>query len=279
MDAPDLHRYLDYRSFLADWFAWKKVVNPRFSHRAFVRRAGQKSPSLLADVIARRRNLTTSGAEGFVRALRLSAAEARFFRLLVDLDQASTPPEKNEAWGQIAASRRFREAHQVEGDGMRYLSTWYIPVIRELARRDDFRDDPAWVARQLRPRIKAKQAADALSLLFDLDLLTRNDDGRVVQAQGTVATPREVAGLAATNYHHGMLERAHEAIGTIAAHERHFLAVTVTAPESLLPTLKDELNAVQDRVLDLCASAEAPTGAVMQFHFHFFPLSHAGEAS
>jgi len=273
MDAPDLHRYLDYRSFLADWFAAKKASNPRYSHRAFVRRTGQKSPSLLADVIAGRRNLTTSTAEGFVKALGLKGSEARFFRLLVDLDQAATPTEKNAAWEGIAASRRFREARRVEGDSMRYLSTWYVPVIRELARRPDFRADAAWVAKQVRPSISTKQAEDALELLFDLDLIQRADDGGVEQSGGTVATAREVAGLAAHNYHQGMLDRAKDALHEVPSSERHYLAVTVTAPPSLVPKLKEELNALQDRILDLCAGTDAGIDPVMQFHLHFFPLS------
>lgn len=275
-DTPELHRYLDYRAFLADWFAAKKASNPRYSHRAFVRRTGQKSPSLLADVIAGRRNLTHSSAEGFVRALGLSTTEARFFRLLVDLEQASTPAEKNAAWSGIAASKRFREARRVAGDSMRYLSTWYVPVIRELARRPDFQADPAWIARQLRPPIRPSEAEEALELLLDLDLLKRTDEG-IAQSGGTVATAREVAGLAAHNYHQGMLERAQSALHEVASTERHFLAVTVTAPQSLLPTLKEELNALQDRILDLCGGTDAGIDPVMQFHLHFFPLSHGDE--
>ncbi len=273
---PSVYGYLDYRRYLADWFAARKEQSPRFSHRAFVKRTGQRSPSLLADVIAGRRNLTTSGVEGFVRALGLESAEARFFELLVKVDQAETLAEKNAAFVDIAASQRFREARRIEGDAFRYTSTWYIPVVRELANRPDFRDDPAWVAAQLRPRITPKQAAEALEVLFDLELLVRDGD-RVTHGGGSVVTPREVAGLAVHNYHQGMLERAREAILTVDPDERHFLAVTVTAPPSLIPRLKEELNAMQERILELCANAE-DAEQVMQFHLHFFPLSNAGSS-
>ncbi|MEQ1504074.1 MAG: TIGR02147 family protein, partial [Myxococcota bacterium] len=85
-DAPPLpspFAYLDYRRYLADWFAAKKELNPRFSHRMFARLAGQKNPSLLHHVIEGRRNLTHETTDGFVRGLGLSAAEGQFFRLLV----------------------------------------------------------------------------------------------------------------------------------------------------------------------------------------------------
>ena len=58
MTWPDVHNYLDYRIFLSDWLQWKKEASPRFSHRGFVRRVGQKSPSLLVDIVAGRRSMT-----------------------------------------------------------------------------------------------------------------------------------------------------------------------------------------------------------------------------
>ena len=273
---PNIYAYLDYRGFLSDWFDAKKLRNPRFSHRAFVARTGQRSPSLLADVIAGRRNLTAAGLEGFLRALSLRTGEARFFGLLVQLDQAETPSEKNAVWVNIMASRRFREARRIEGDSVRYLSHWLHPAIRELANREGFRDDAAWVASQIRPRVTVREARQALDLLFELELLVRHEDGRVSHGGGSVVTPHEVAGLAAINYHQGMLERAAQAIHEVEPEERHFLAVTVSAPPSLIPRLKEELNAVQERILEMCANAEPPAEQVLQFNLHFFPLSTPG---
>lgn len=269
--------YLDYRDFLAAWFDARKRANPRYSHRAFVRRTGQRSPSLLADVIAGRRNLTAAGLEGFLKALALTRSEARFFRLLVDLDQAGTPDERNAAWRDILATRRFRESRRLEGEGFRYLSTWYIPVVRELANRSAFRADPAWIASQVRPSITTRQAAEALEVLFELELLVRGEDGRVTHGGGSVVTPREVQSLAVQNYHRGMLERAREAIVEVPSDQRHFLAVTVAVPPALVPELKLELNALQDRILEICSGTPLPADQIMQFNLNFFPVSTPGE--
>lgn len=274
---PDLYAYLDYRKFLGDWFAHQKTIRKAFSHRAFVRRTGQRSPSLLSDVIAGRRNLTPAGLEGFLKAMKLTGPEARFFTALVALDQAETPDEKNVAWADVAATLRFRSSRRLEGDGFRYLSTWYVPVVRELANRKDFRDDPTWIAAQIRPRITPKQAGEALELLIEMDLL-RREDGTVVIGGGSVVTPHEVASLAVRNYHNGMLDRAKDAITDFPASERHFLAVTVSVPEPLIPILKERLNAVQERVLDECSRSELSGGRVMQFNFNFFPLSTSEES-
>lgn len=275
MPAPDLGRYLDYRSYLRDWFEARKLANPRFSHRAFVRRVGQKSPSLLADVIARRRNLTPELVDAFARAIGLDDDDQRLFADLVALDQAPGPQERNDAFARIAASRRFREARRVEGDSYAYLSHWYIPAVRELARSDRFRADPAWLADQLRPRITEAQAAQALDVLQGLGMLVQDDDGHWIQADGAVVTPREVAGLAVHNYHQGMLDLAARAIVDFKARERHYMAVTVCIPDQHLAALKAELNAMTERLLELCDGAPGAPQRVYQVHLHTFPLSAA----
>jgi len=82
---PTIYTYLDHRSFLSDWFAWKKTTNRRFSHRGFARRIGQRSPSVVVDVIAGRRNLTSDIEQAFIDGMKLSQSEARFFHLLLAL--------------------------------------------------------------------------------------------------------------------------------------------------------------------------------------------------
>jgi len=273
MSLPDLFSYLDYRAYLRDWFTARKAANPRFSHRAFVRRTGQRSPSLLADVIGRRRNLTPALIESFCVAMKLEVDEGRFFALLVALDQSQEPDERNRIWEKIAASRRFQDARRVEGESFRYVSRWYYPAIRELARRPDFVADPAWIAQTLSPRITIAQARGALAALVGLGMLTEVD-GQMQQTEGAVVTPREVAGLAVHNYHQGMLERAMAGIRGFKAAERHYTGVTVCVPESMIPQLKQELNAFAERLLEICDSA--PTGErVLQINLNLFPLSNA----
>jgi len=273
---PDLYRYLDYRAYLRDWFDARKAANPRFSHRAFARRVGQKSPSILADVISRRRNLTPPLVAAFSQALQLDAEAERFFADLVALDQATLPDDRNAAFLRIAASRRFREAREVEGDSFLYLSSWYIPAIRELARRPDFRAEPAWIAGQLRPEVSPDEAEKALGVLRNLGMLVE-EGGRWVQAEGAVVTPREVVGLAVHNYHHGMLSLAREAITRFRPSERHYMALTACVPESLFPQIKQELNAMTERLLELCDGADGTPERAVQLHLHFFPLSATPE--
>lgn len=274
---PDLYSYLSYRDYLNDWFAARKAADKRYSHRLFARRAGVSSPSLLKEVISGRRNLTPATLEGFIDALGLGEDDASFFGALVQLDQAATDEERNTAWEQVASSRRFRSARPIEGATVRYLSNWYCPAIRELALCPGFQDDPEWVRQQLQPTITKAEARQALETLFQLGLLERVDD-QVRAVDVSLATPHEVAGLAAHNYHHQMLQQAWDSIERADPDERHLLGVTVAIPESLVGELKRELDAFQERLLHLCDNAISgddaqPAERVVQLQLAMFPLT------
>ena len=273
MNPPDLFDFLDYRVYLAAWFQWKKKTSPRFSHRGFVRRVGQKSPSLVVDLIAGRRRLTAAMVSPFAKAMKLRSEEARYLALLVDLERVTEPEKRNAVWEKISARRRFQAAHAIEGDSFHYLSDWAFPAIRELALRPDFRPDAAWIASTLRPQITRVHAQRALDALFDLGMLVANQDGRVEQADGAVVTPREVLGLAVHNYHQGMIDRARAGIADFKSTERHYTGVTVCVSESLIPQIKDEINHFAERILEICDGSELPVERVYQIHLMAFPLS------
>ena len=80
------------------------------------------------------------------------------------------------------------------------------------------------------------------------------------------------------NYHRGMLERATEAIDAFAQEARQFGGLTVAIPVSLVPRLKQELAAFQERFLHLCDTAEGPPEQVYQLNVQLFPLSAPEES-
>ena len=271
MDA--IYRYLSYRKFLEDWFAHKKSQNPRFSHRAFSLRCKQKSPSFLKDIIAGRRNITAKQEEPVIKILGLDEDETRYFQDLLTVEQSKDRTQQDRAFERIAAARRYHGAQRIEGESYRYLSRWYCPAIRELAHRSDFRPDPDWIRKQLRPIITKSQAQEALQILQDLDMIIIHDDGTIENKEGSFATPKQVQGLAVHNYHQEMLTLAKEGVGHFSPEERHFLALTVHVPQSLLPELKTQLNDMATRLFDLCETHQANPEQVVQVQLHFFPLS------
>lgn len=272
---PALFTTLDHRAWLGAWLEWKQRVNPRYSHRAFARAAGLSNPSLLHLVIKGERNITKRSLPGFLKALSLEGDEAAHFELLVALDRARSPDERNAIFDRIRATQSFRAANQLHAASFDYLSDWTLPAIRELAGAPGFRHDAAWVAEQLNPRITEARARRSLQLLEELGMVTPDGDGSATQHDVAIVTPHEVWGLAIFNYHRQMIDRASEALETVDAADRHYGAVTVRVPRARIAALKDEVARFQEHVLALCD--DAPDGdTVMQLNLQLFPLTRTG---
>lgn len=264
--------YTDYRKYLGAHYAAEKARRPSFSYRAFARRAGFSSPNFLKLVIEGQRNLGKESVPSFAKALGLSGEEASFFADLVAFAQAPTVEEKNRHFERIAASRRFRAARRIDGALFEYLSHWWTPAIREMAARRDFKEDPAWIAAELRPRIKAAEAKRALKTLETLGLLVRDARGRLVRGEPTLTTGHEVQSLAVVNYHRQMLERAAEAIESQPSARREFSALTVCVRAETIADLKARVQRFSEEILERCDRDQDPE-MIYQVNVQLFALT------
>lgn len=264
--------FTDFRKYLAAHYAAEKARRPSFSYRAFARRAGFSSPNFLKLVIDGQRNIGKESVPSFARALGLSAEEGTFFADLVAFGQAATIEEKNRHFERIAASRRFRAARRIDGALFEYLSQWWSPAIREMAARPDFRDDPAWIAAELRPRIRTADAKRALRTLETLGLLVRDHKGKLVRGEPTLTTGHEVQSVAVVNYHRQMLERAAEAIEAQPSARREFAAVTVCIKAETVADLKARVQRFCEEVLERCDRDQEPE-MVYQVNVQLFALA------
>lgn len=267
-----MFRYLDYRSFLADFYAAKKKRG--FSFRAFSRAAGLGAPNYLKLVIDGQRNLTREMAERFAEACGLQNDAADYFEHLVEFNQAQTQDKRNAAYERLTGFQRYRKAQRIEVAQAAYHSTWYLPAIRELTVSPAFREDSQWIAQALVPPIKPQEAKAALETLLDLGLLHRDPHGRLRQASAVVSTGPQTQGMHIRNYHAQMLERAREAMELVPAAERDITSLTFCLPPDGVAKLKARLADFRRELIEL-AESQGDRGQVVQLNLQLFPLSQA----
>ncbi|MDO8520020.1 MAG: TIGR02147 family protein, partial [Deltaproteobacteria bacterium] len=201
----DLFRYLDYRRFLKDWHAGAKKSRS-FSFRSFSQKAGFGSPSFFKLVMEGKRNLTEKSLAKFVTGLGLNRQEQEFFRNLVFFNQSQTHVEKDFYYQHLLRSKKFSEQKPIEKQQYEYYSTWYHPVIRELAVAASFDGTPEWLSNRIYPTVTPAQAEKSLSLLAGLGFIRKNKAGKWEQASVVVSTGAELASLVVHNYHKSLLE-------------------------------------------------------------------------
>lgn len=271
-----IYQYWSFRDWLGDWFVLKKAANPHFSHRVVARLCKQKSPSFFRDITSGRRNITQDQIQVFLRLMELSEIEERYFHDLVISDQADSEEQRQAALDRISSAQRLYNATSLEGAQYQYLTNWYCPAIREMALRTDFQPNATWIVDNIFPPISVEQANDALALLQDLGLLTLTSNGVTVQ-DISITTPMQVTGMAVHRYHQQMLELAKGSIGDFEEDQRHVLGVTVSIPKNLRMAVKEELNQMAARLLDLCDGAEGDKDDTIQLGLYMFPLNRDGD--
>ena len=268
----DVFGYLDYRAFLRDVYNARKQKGRGFSYRSFSRKAGLKSPNYLKLVVDAERNLSAEMAERFAEAFGLGDDEARYFVDLVAFNQAATLAERNRHYAKLTGYQRYRAAQRLDLAHAAYYSAWYMPAIRELAARSDFRDDPAWIAEQLVPAISKLEAERSLQILIELGMLVRDAGGRLRQADVLLSTGPETHGLHIRTYHRSMMERAMESIDVVPASERDISSLTICLGANGLRSFKERVQRFRRELLELSALEDDPE-QVVQMNFQLFPLS------
>jgi uncharacterized protein (TIGR02147 family) len=264
--------FRDYRAALRALYAHKKAHEYGFSHRAFSRRAGLKSTNFLKLVMDGERNLSSAVAPRFAAALGLTGNAAEFFCELVQYNQAATVRERSLAHERMLRLQPQRAVRELDAQQSAYHAHWYVPAIRELAARADFRADPSWIARVLEPGITSAQASKALAVLTSLGLLRADDAGNLRPVDEHVSTGLAPLGHHVAAYHRAMLERASEALDLFPREEREIASLTLCIDESRLPELKTRMQKFRRELMHF-AEQGGDRKRVVQVNFQLFPLS------
>jgi uncharacterized protein (TIGR02147 family) len=276
-DSPNIFGYIDYRQWLADESEHLKATTRYFSHRWFAQAAGIKNPSLFSQVVAGKRNLSPALVASFTKVFELGSKESRFFRHLVQFNQATTALEKQEHYAllrEMAGS--VRQVH-LEPDAWDFYRHWWIPALRELVAQRGTFANWAHLAAQLRPHITAKQAQAGIETLLGLGLIEQNEAGLWRQTHKALTSGEEVRALAIRNHNRQMAQLGMESIERFSPDLRHVTGITLGLSSAGLQLLSAEIQAFRERVVRLVDQDTAP-GEVYQFNVQLFPLSAKGES-
>jgi uncharacterized protein (TIGR02147 family) len=269
----NLFQYLDYRHYLKDYYDQKKQTNTSFSHRVFANKAGLNSPSLMVMIMKGERNLTAKSMPGFFKALGLSNREQKYFETLVSFNQANKPEAKKYYYEQLLPIYKKEHGQQLKADQYEYLSKWHHPVIREMIALPNFRENCTWISRRLKNMISATEAKRTLQLLLELGLVSRNENGRLIQVDVSLATPSVVKNLAALQYHQQMLRLAHHSLTQDPGHKREISGLTASLSVEQYQKLKQYIIEFQNKLVCEFTTPQGSDPQVYQFNFQLFPIT------
>lgn len=269
-DKPQIDNYFDYREYLSDLFTWFKSQNSAFSHRYIVNKAGYKSPTVLKDVIDKRKNLTIKSIEKFALAFKLDDYEKEYLKILLHFNTAETLNEKDKYFNELTLLRRKNPGRKLDEENFEVLEKWWTPAIRELLSLPDYKHSKKWISRALNPEIKIEEVSKALNVLERAGLIEKVN-GQWIAVDNVIKTDREVRSLKVAKYHEQMIDLAKNAMYEIPSEKREISGTTVRIPIDILPRIKDILYEVRQTILSIAEKSINPD-QVYQLNFQFFPL-------
>ncbi len=272
MKTPDIYSYLDFRQFIHDYYTWRKKESRHYSYRVFAKAAGFSAPSFIKHVIEGDRNLTGKSIAGFAKALKLDRKQKKYFELLVQLNQTENPEEHRRLLKKIEQNQRINSSKIINEDMFEFLSRWYYVAIWEMVGLADFQEDPAWIAKKLRPRITTQQAQEAIALLHRLDLIGTAEEGRIVKKYPDLKTEPEVRSMAVMHHHCDMGHQGIRSVSEKRAAHRELGAITVASTRERFQQVRQRMREFRQEIHEMLSDVKDPE-VVYQMNFHLFHLS------
>lgn len=273
----DIFQYTNYRMYLKACYEFLKENNSAFSYRYFSSRCGYKSPNFLKLVIDGKRNLSEESIEKFISFFKMKKAEAKYFTLLVEFNQAKTSAHKSQLAQEIMRQSTFKRLHPLGQDHFEYYSKWYYVAVREIFATKQIKLDAKAIAAQLIPKVSEPDVKKAIDTLLRLGLIKKQNN-YYVQVDKLITTGDEVSSSAVADYHKNMLSLAADSIDSIKRELRDISSVTVSLSPENVTELKTLIQKFRKNVLELSEQDQKKLN-VYQVGIQMFPLSQTKEES
>jgi uncharacterized protein (TIGR02147 family) len=273
----DFMTYTDYRKLLTDYYEERKNQNHGFSYQVFATKAGFSNKGFLYNVITGRKNLSKSSAVKLSQAMKLNAAEADFFENLVSFNQAKTLRERNYFFEKLNAIKSSKSGsaaiRELRNDQYEFYSTWYLSAIRSIIDMHPFKDDYGWLAKNVYPQIKPKDAKRGVALLEKLGMIIKDSKGIFKVADKTITAGPEIVQLGILNFQKQTAELAIKAIMELPKDKRNVSGMTLGISRKTYEVITEEIKLFQAK-LQALAEQDNNADNVYQLNFYLFPISN-----
>lgn len=271
---PNLFDYLDYRTFLNDYFRWCKEDEPSFSLRTFMGKVshGLSSSGILSAILKGKRKMSPALRIKFTKAMSLSEKETQYFGLLVQFNEAKSMDEKNHCFAQLS---RFRssKAKLVKDEQFGLYAKWYYLVVWCYFGMDQKQKNPVAIAKRVRPSITPAQAEEAINVLLGLGLIRKLANG-YAPTDAHIHTEAEVREMVAMHHHREFLDMATRQLDGTAAEDRQYQTLVFSASRATFDVVKERMLAFQEELREIF-SRDKHEDMVYTLNMQLFPNTQA----
>lgn len=285
MNAPILATYTDFRSYLEDYYLFRKEQTKTslrpYSYSDFSAAADIKSPNYLKMIIAGERNLSSDMVKKFAKALKLNKEETKEFDILVSYGQAKDPIIRNQFLKQLSEIRAAKalEVGDIDAKTWEKVPNWLSWVLYAMVDQENVSFQPSQLRKILKGRASEPQIRQAMKSLTESGEVAFSESGEANKQNPMISNadkipPALVRKLQAELIYLGLesLYRDHPA-------DREISGFTLAMTKEEFQWVRHELRKVRkDLQSKLMVEREkAPGDQVYQVNVQLFPLTNSAQ--
>lgn len=275
VEKPDIFDYSDFRIFLNDLFNYRHFVDKKFNKSFVCRELGLVNSRSYFQDIVNGKFLSPIKVPLMVEVFELNKGESKYFRILVNYNQAFDEPDERELYFEQLITMKRATGREVDTSQYQYYSKWYHSVIRAtLNIINATEDDVALIKKQLIPDISAKEIKDSLKLLKKLNLIYL-EDGYLKPSDTIIRTPQYCRDEAIIRFQMQVLEQAQHVFPS--NHKSGLNKRTITKMLTFSKDGNERLEAAIDRfsneINTIVAEDQGESDRIYQMLISLFPYS------
>jgi uncharacterized protein (TIGR02147 family) len=217
-----------------------------------------------------RKNIPDEKIPLFAKALDLDARESAFFAHLVRFTQAATHRERKLHLDRMVAAMRVADRKLVPAQ-YDLCRQWYHPVVHELLRVLEIRDEWEVLATALRPAITKDQAKDSVALLSEIGLVAKDAKGFWRPTDSVITFGEGWKSVAVREFQRHAIALAEGALDEVPPAQRDISHLTLSLGEASFRELQERLALFRKEALTLARQERNPDRVVM-LNLSLFPV-------
>lgn len=280
---PQVSEYMNYRQYLADWFAarreqTKSDIRP-YGYPMFSAAADIKSPNYLKMIIDGRRNLSEDMIGKFGKALGLHKEQTEELRYMVRSSQAADPAERNEALRKLSEMRVERKLKTGEIDRKTWekVPNWVAWVLYAMVDQEGASFDMASLKALLRGKASENDITEALNGLLASGELTRDEKtGEIVRSRHLIENADDVPVALIRKLQSQLMLLGLESLYQDSATEREFGTLTMSMTKAEFDEVKFKLRQMRKAIHkdNAIARTKEKGERVYQLNIQLFPVTN-----
>jgi uncharacterized protein (TIGR02147 family) len=267
---PNIYTYIEYRKFLVDAIAEKKLANPKFSCRSLALRLGISAATLVR-ILSGKRNISTKLLPKFVDYFKLRERAAQYFSLLVELVHVKGGEKKNLVYQKILDFRSDR-VKNILPQHYTLFEKNYLIALREIIDIKGSIEESGSLAKSLRPEIPVREVEKAIQALLAMDLISQGENNRYVASETLLTTGEKWESVVIARYQSEMIKLADRALMNYPKDERDISTLTIGISSEEIIQVKEIIKRARQEILAVAESSKKRE-YVYQLNVQLFPMS------